>query len=256
MEPVAGSSENYLNPQESSAPISIFPRLLLGIVLICAVGVSLFFYNSREGLSLRVLASDRQYSLLIQHATLDPQTQAYMGALVLKNNQTRKEYALEDNYTDDSGAIILYVSDSGAYAQLSVGTSVSRGIEIYSLEGVPKLVSSFCAQHQALIWKEKYAIYLDCENGNAPRPWEGGAPNLAAANLITGATSTLVASSPLSTYGTPSIQGDKLTYITSSVSKESDWMTKGGAYVNNDPPIMTSTTAIDIPTVLKAVGLY
>ncbi len=202
--------------------------------------------------SLAPVATFKQYALVIQDAVpVNPDYGVYKGKLVLINNQTGKEYTLENSYTDDAGAVILYVDNAETYAQLSEGTSVARGITVYTLSGNPVAVAAFCAQHRALFWSAHYAIYQDCEHSDAPRPWEIGAPNIVAVNLLTGATSTLVASNPLSTYGQISIDQDSLSIVVYSVSTEADWLANNGS-----PNFSTSTTTTNIPNLIHAAGIF
>jgi len=241
-------------------------KLVLGILIVLIIIAGGFYYLSKfatptketETAAPHVVATYQQYSLVLKSTSqgqgAKDEPWGVTGKLVLTNN-TGKEFTLENSYTDDL-PVILYVDDSETYAELSIGTSFARSIEIYRLTGTPVKIAEFCAQHNAQFWGSHYAIYLDCENQGVPRPWEIGAPNITAINLETEATSTLVASNPLSTYMIPIITGGTMNYEVDSVASTSAWTTDNGQYLNTRPLVSTTTVTVDIVNALRSAGIY
>ena len=202
--------------------------------------------------SEQVIDEYAQYTFLLRDATTTISDNT-IGTLVVRNASTSEEFVLDTKYEDD-GLTTMGVAPSGRYVQLSSGTSVERWVQIFRLTHPAEKLAAMCAQRRVTFWKTDYALYLDCANNKAPRPWEVGAPNIIGLNLLTGATSTLVASNPLSTYFSLSINDGTLSYIVDSVIRESDWMK--GEYLNNAPPLKEGTSTLDIANAFRAHGIY
>lgn len=79
----------------------------------------------------------------------------------------------------------------GKYVAFDTGTSVERMYAVYAIADGHEIVS-FCAQHEPLFWNDAM-VYLACDHSNLDTAFEGGAPDIATANLLTGATTTVVA---------------------------------------------------------------
>jgi hypothetical protein len=249
-------ARNSISTWKTNTILKVIRLFLAALIIIgiCLVATyRLWVPTLIRGLLQRQVATYQEYSLLLKNATPDASgTGEYSGILILDDNKTGQEFTLENEF-DNVLPVELYVDSSGTYAELSIGTSFARDIIIYKLSDNPTKVAEFCAQPNAQFWSN-YAIYLDCENTDASRPWEEGAPDIGAINLVTGASSTLVASSPLSTYFEPMIVGNSMSYQVASVPNQTDWLTDG-QYINNDPPISTATTTINIPSALRKAGI-
>lgn len=82
--------------------------------------------------------------------------------------------------------------EAGKHIAIDEGTSVSRGVSVYSLV-TGKEEASFCALSGWFFWKD-YFIYRSCHNAEEMVPWEAGVPNIVATNLLTSTTAILVSS--------------------------------------------------------------
>lgn len=144
-----------------------------------------------------------------QNATLVKQGEDY--ALYLIANDASGQYLLVDpdtgaqtflgepfaaSSTDLAGYYAQSVShvldEYGKYVAFDTGTSVERTYAVYAIADGHE-IARFCAQHEPLFWNDA-VVYLACDHSNLNTAFEGGAPDIAAANLLTGATTTLVAS--------------------------------------------------------------
>lgn len=108
--------------------------------------------------------------------------------------------ATKSEITDFLAASVtaLILSENGKYVAFDQGTSIERGWSVFSI-GTGNQVATFCGVHQPLFW-DNAAIYLACDESSLNTAFEAGVPDIEAANLLTGATTTLAASNVSGSY--------------------------------------------------------
>ncbi len=142
----------------------------------------------------------------------------YMAVDTESGAQTLLGQPFSASSTDLSGFYAQSVSqladEKGKYLAFDTGTSVERSYAVYALPGGGE-VARFCAQHAPLFWDDAI-VYLACDRSGLNTAFEGGAPDIAATNLLTQATTTLVASHRPDDsrlfYEFVKLSGDTLTY--------------------------------------------
>jgi len=149
-----------------------------------AIPPNAVFVKSGEDYTLYLVADEASTSG--QYLLVDPVTGA----------QTLLGERFAASSTNLSGFYVQSVShvldEYGTYVAFDTGTSVERSYAVYRIADGREIVR-FCAQHEPLFWNDAM-VYLACDHTNLNTAFEGGAPDIAAVNLRTGATTTLVAS--------------------------------------------------------------
>lgn len=142
------------------------------------------FVRAGEDYSLYLVANEASSSG--QYLLVDPDTgaQTLLGAPFAASSAD-----LSGFYTQSVSHVL---DEYGAYVAFDTGTSVERSYTVYAISD-GREVAHLCAQHEPLFWHD-VIVYLACDHSNLNTAFEGGAPDIASADLLTGATSTLAAS--------------------------------------------------------------
>lgn len=168
------------------------------------------------------------------------------GQYFLLNKTNGKQIQLGGPFVTSQEEVVGYLSMSitalifsgdNKYVSFDYGTSVEREWSVFLIP-TGKKITSFCGMKQPLFWNN-YAIYLGCDRSGLNTAFESGAPDIEAENLLTNATTTLVAASISGGHNLYSIEGittNKLDYASQSLTKGTD----GSWGVASDNPLKKS----------------
>ncbi len=136
--------------------------------------------------SATLVEEDERYALLVR--TDDTE---HSDAYFVKDKRIGSVIELKDT-NDLSWDVIARISSdaAGKYVAIDQGTSVSRGIVVFSLSD-GEFLGTFCSVGSFVFWHD-YGIYRSCFNELDVVGWEAGLPNIEAIDIRTGATTTLM----------------------------------------------------------------
>lgn len=179
--------------------------------------------NMPRGATEKSLVENDTHTLILRLAQEGAQ-----GAFIVKDKQTGKETMLENSDNGLSEEVIAQIMLDGTATRIAIdqGTSVSRGISIFSLAD-GKFERSFCGVGAPLFWQD-YAIYRSCNSDLDLAGWEAGLPDVMAVNLSTG-KETKVLEDHIGTeylfYMAPMLSGNLLTVQAKKTYKgNNEWL--------------------------------